>query len=332
MIKLVLQERVSCHLLKNEFPKIFKLVFFSFLMKIPLIFLGTGQAIPTSRRNHSSILLQYKNENILIDCGEGTQRQFRKAHLNPCNITKLLITHWHGDHILGIPGLLQTLALNGYNRQLDIYGPKGTAFFMAKIMDMFVFKGSINYKIHEIDSGIFFENSDFKLEALPMIHGAPCLAYSFVEKEKIRINKEKLEKLKIKGKIISELAEGKDILWNDKKMKAKDLTYSQPEKKITFILDTSFNKNMEKLAENSDLLICESTFLANSENGSQLAQDYHHLTAKQAAETAKHSKVKKLILTHLSQRYELQTKQILEEAKKVFKNTEIAEDLMKIEV
>jgi len=92
--------------------------------KITITFLGTSQAIPTARRNHTAILLQYKAENLLIDCGEGTQRQFRKARLNPCKITKLLITHWHGDHILGIPGLLQTLLLNQYNKTLEIYGPR----------------------------------------------------------------------------------------------------------------------------------------------------------------------------------------------------------------
>src|SRR3989344_7955998 len=121
-------------------------------MKIPIMFLGTGQAIPTIRRNHTSILLNYKNENLLFDCGEGTQRQFRKAKINPCNLTKIFITHWHGDHILGLPGLLQTLALNGYNKTLLIYGPKGTFSFFNRIMNMFIFKGKIKYEIKEIRS------------------------------------------------------------------------------------------------------------------------------------------------------------------------------------
>jgi len=301
-------------------------------MKIPIVFLGTGQAVPTIRRNHQGILIQYKDENILIDCGEGIQRQFRKAKLNPCSITKLLITHWHGDHILGIPGLLQTLALNGYNRTLEIYGPRGTQKFMSIIMSMFVFQGKIDYQVKEIEQGKFFENQDFYLEALPMSHGTPALAYSFIQKEKIRIDKEKLEKTGAKGKIISELVKGKDIEWKGKKIKAKDLIYKQEGKKITIILDTKENSNTFKIAENSDLLVCESTFLENSPNGASLAQEYSHLTAKQAGEIAFKSHSKKLILTHLSQRYELKNKEILEEAKKIFKNTEIAEDLMKVEV
>ena len=99
--------------------------------KVEIVFLGTGSAVPTIRRNHPSIFLRYKDESILFDCGEGTQRQIRKAKLNPCKLTRLFITHWHGDHVLGIPGLLQTLALNNYNRELEIYGPKGTKLYLV---------------------------------------------------------------------------------------------------------------------------------------------------------------------------------------------------------
>jgi len=298
-------------------------------MKIPITFLGTSQAIPTDSRNHTSILLQYKNENILVDCGEGTQRQFRKLKLNPCSLTRLLITHWHGDHILGIPGLLQTLALNGYNRKLEIYGPKGTKFYMEKIMSMFVFIGKINYEIHEVLSGKIFENKDFYIETLPMIHGTLCQSYSFVQKEKIRINKSKLSKFKLKGPIIGQLAQGKDIVWNGKKIKAKDLIYQEQGKKITFILDTGINKNCVEIAKNSDLLISESTY---TKLEAEEAVNYHHLTAHDAAEIAKKSNSKKLILTHISQRYDHKEYLISQEAKKVFKNTTIAEDLMKIEI
>lgn len=298
-------------------------------MKITIVFLGTGQAIPTAKRNHTAVLLQYKNENILVDCGEGTQRQFRKAKINPCKLTRILITHWHGDHILGLPGLLQTLALNNYNRTLHIYIPKGTSRFIDLIFRLFVFQGKIKYEIHECESEKILETSDFFIEAEKMSHGAPCLAYSFTEKDKIRINKEKLEKLKIQGKIISELQKGKNIEWQGKKIKAKELIYKQPGKKITIIMDTSINTNMLKIAKNSDLLICESTY-TNKE--ADLAKEYKHLTAKQSAETAKKSKSGKLILTHISQRYDNKEKFILQEARKIFKNTDIAEDLMKVEV
>lgn len=298
-------------------------------MKIPITFLGTGQAIPTAKRNHTAILLSYADENILVDCGEGTQRQFRKAKLNPCKITRILITHWHGDHVLGLPGLLQTLALNNYNKTLHVYGPRRTKLFMDLLYKLFIATGKLKLEVHEIDRGKIFENENFYIEAERMHHGAPCLSYSFIEKDKIRINKSKLNKLKIKGKLIAELARGKDIEWQGKKIKAKDLTYKQEGKKITIIMDTGINENCEKIAKNSDLLICEAVYTKAEE---EKAAEYKHLTAAQAGEIAKKSKVKKLILTHLSQRYENKENLLLKEAKKIFKNVEIAEDLTKVEV
>ena len=103
-------------------------------MTITINFLGTAGQVPTTKRNHSAILLTFNEENILIDCGEGTQTQFRKAKLNPGKITRILISHFHGDHILGIPGILSTLALNGYNKTLEIYGPVGTKEHIEKLM------------------------------------------------------------------------------------------------------------------------------------------------------------------------------------------------------
>jgi len=299
-------------------------------MKIPICFLGTSQAVPTARRNHTAMLLQYKDENMLVDCGEGTQRQFRKAGLNPCRLTRILITHWHGDHILGLPGLLQTLALNGYNKTLHIYGPRGTRQYAELMFRLFVFVGKIKYEVTEIEVGKVFETNDFYIEAMPMIHGAACLAYSFVEKDKRRINKEKLKKIKLPNmRLIKELQQGRDIELNGKKISAKDITYMQKGKKISFILDTALNENAYRIAKDSDILICEATYTKKEKD---LAADYKHLTAEQSAQIAKKANAKRLILTHISQRYENKEKHILIEAKKIFQSTSIAEDLDKIEV
>src|SRR3989338_9983318 len=130
--------------------------------KIKLTFLGTGAMIPNEKRNHPAFLLTYKEENILVDCGEGTQRQFRKAKLNPCKITKILITHWHGDHVLGLPGLLSTLSLSGYQKTLCIYGPRGTKEFIKEMLSVFGFKRKYEIKVEEVD-GKFFDNGDFFL-------------------------------------------------------------------------------------------------------------------------------------------------------------------------
>lgn len=307
-------------------------------MKINLTFLGTSAVVPTKSRNHTSILLSYKSENILIDCGEGTQRQFRKAKINPCKITKILITHWHGDHVLGLPGLIQTLALNNYSKTLDIYGPKGTKKFVKELFKVFILAEKIKIETHEV-SGKFFENPDFKLIAYPLKHDAPTNGYILQEKDKLRINKNKLEKLLNKLKLnkkdlnkLSKLTEGKNIKINNQTIKAKSITFEQKGKKISFIFDTKLTPSMKKLAKDSDLTIIEATYLASSDNGNQLASEYKHLTAEQAAKTAKQNKAKKLILTHFSQRYENKEKLLLKEAKKIFPNTVLAEDLMKLEI
>ncbi|VVB78211.1 Ribonuclease Z [uncultured archaeon] len=302
-------------------------------MKIPIKFLGTSSAIPTESRNHISILLSYKSENILIDCGEGTQRQFRKAKLNPGQITRLLITHFHGDHVFGIPGLFHTLALNNYSKTLYIYGPKGTKKFIDTVFKTFIKNKKIKYEVKEV-LGKFFETADFKLTALPLDHDTPCNGYLFEEKDKLRINREKLKKLNIPEKFpeLAKLTKGQNIKIKGKKIDYKTLTYKQKGKKISIILDTKICNNAKKLTKDSDLAIIEATFLESSEKGKELAAEYKHLTARQAAQIAKQGNVKQLALTHFSQRYEKKENLILEEAKKVFKNTILTNDFDTLEI
>jgi ribonuclease Z len=308
--------------------KIFKIPLIEISMEIT--FLGTSQAIPTESRNHTAILLRYEDEMILVDCGEGTQRQFRKAHINPCKLTRILITHWHGDHVLGLPGLLQTLALNNYNQTLHIYCPKGTMHYLDDMLRMFAYVGKVQIERHEIDEGIFYDSKKFLLEAYRMRHAAYCLAYAFKEKDKARIDVRKLKKAKVpNGPLIGELQKGRDITVNGKRIKSKDIVYREKGKRIAVIMDTVLNDNCYKAAKDSDLLICESTYISEDK---EKAEEYLHLTAEQAAQIAKKSNSEKLILTHISQRYEHATHLLMKEARKVFKNTLLAEDLMKLEV
>ena len=150
--------------------------------KVKITFLGTGDSIPTKTRNHSSILLSYKEENILIDCGEGTQRQFRIASLNPCKLTTILITHWHGDHTLGLPGLLQTLAMGNYQKKLKIYGPKGTKNYLEILKKLYPI--TIPLEIYEVSNKKIIESPDFIIETKAMNHTKPANAYSFILKDK----------------------------------------------------------------------------------------------------------------------------------------------------
>jgi ribonuclease Z len=299
--------------------------------KIKIVFLGTSASIPSANRNPSAIFLNYNNENMLIDCSEGTQRQLRKAKLNPCDVNRILITHWHGDHVLGLPALFQTLVLSGYNKKMQIYGPKDTKIFMSNFIKIFSPVFTFKADIYEIPkSGKFFENDEFYLESEKMDHGIPTNAYNFVIKDKLRIDKTKLKKCKIpEGPLLKNLKEGKDIVCNGKKYKAKDLTYLEKGKKISFVLDTKFNDKIEKFVKEADFFICESSFGSDLKD---LAKEHLHMTAEQAGIIAKKAKVKKLILTHISQRYDPNLKFLLNDAKKNFKNVVIAEDLNEFEI
>jgi len=293
-----------------------------------LTFLGTGNAIPTARRNHTGILISFANENILVDPGEGTQRQFQIAKIALPRITKILITHWHGDHILGLPGILQTLAMSNYQKTLKIYGPRGSLRFMKAIEDLMI-KFKINLEVKEL-SNETLDFGTFKIEAKSMDHDSPCNAYSISIKDKIRLDKKKLKKMKIPNSpLLGQLQQGKDIVIDGKTIKAKSLIYKEEGKKITIIMDTALNDNCISLASKSDLLICESTF-AKEEN--EKAKEYKHLTSENAAQIAKRSKSKKLILTHISQRYEFNPTIIEKEAKKVFKNVKLAKDFDVFEI
>lgn len=296
---------------------------------IKVTFLGTSYSIPTPERNHTGILLTYNGENILIDCGEGTQRQFRIAKLSLGKITRILITHWHGDHVLGLPGVLQTLALSGYNKTLHIYGPKGIKNHIKEMIHAFPFHLNYKMEVEEV-SGKFLETKDFFIEAKEMTHGVPCNAYSFMKKGKLRIDKSKLRKSKLPhGPLLKRITMGKDVVHEGKKYKYKDLTYEDIGLKVSFVLDTSMNPRIVPFVKDSDLLVCESTF--HSEIGDE-AKDKKHLTARQAGEIAKKSKSRKLLLTHISDRYKNDTQKLLDDAKKAFKNSHLVKDFDVVEI
>ncbi len=292
-------------------------------MIFTITFLGTGSSIPTARKNHTGILVQTERENILVDCGEGIQRQFKIAKLNPCKLTKILITHWHADHSLGLTGLLSTLNMSNYQKTLQIYGPMGT-LQKIRLLEEVYGRFKISFKVHELSNGSF-ETPELIIESAEMTHLIPTIAYSLAIKDKIRLDKTKIKKYGLPNSpILKDLQKGKDIVYKNKKYKAKNITYVEKGKKISIVLDTSENKNTLKIAKNSDLLICESTYSCEEK---AKAAEYKHLTTKQAAEIAKKSKVKKLIITHLSQKHERNEKSLLDEAKNIFPNTHLAKDL-----
>ncbi|MDP4039255.1 MAG: ribonuclease Z [Candidatus Pacearchaeota archaeon] len=300
-------------------------------MDFEIIFLGTGSAIPTAKHNHTGILVKTPKENILVDCGEGIQRQFKIAKENPCKLTRLLITHWHADHALGIPGLIYSMGLNNYSKTLQIYGPEGTAKKLSSLQYIYN-KFKIKYEVNEITKKVF-ESPELLIEALPMKHhNTTTFAYSIIIKDKTRLDKEKLKKLNLPNSpILKKLQEGKDIIHpkTKKKIKASSVIYTEKGKKITIILDTAVNPNTIKISQSADLLICESSFAEDEE---ARAKESYHLTTKQAAEIAKKAKVKQLVLTHISQKHEIHPEALLLEAKKIFKNTIAVKDFDKLKI
>lgn len=304
-------------------------MFIKMASKIKITFLGTSAQIPTVKRNHSGILISYNEENILVDCGEGIQRQFRKARINPGKITKILLTHRHGDHTFGLPGMISTLSSSEYNKGLTICGPRGIKKYLENFLDSANVPRDFKFEIREV-SGKFFENDEFYLEAEKMEHGVPVNAYNFVLKDKLRIDKKKLEKSGLpKGKLLKDISEGKDVVFSGKKFKSKDLTYLEKGKKISIVLDTLNNSRIEKFIEGSDILISEATFISED---SEIAREHKHMIVEEISKIASKAKASELILTHVSQRYEVRLKDVLAEAKKNFKKTKIASDFDKLEI
>lgn len=294
-----------------------------------VVILGTSCMQPTKERNHPAMLLTYKGENILFDCGEGTQRQLKIAGIKPARITKMLISHWDGDHVLGIAGLMHTMGASGYAGRLDIYGPVRSKVYMEHLLKAFFSKGVIDFKVYEVKEGKFFENEDFYLEALPLKHNTKVLGYAFREKSRRRINLNYIKKLGIpQGPLLGKLQRGQIISFKGKKVKVEDATYIVKGKKVVYITDTLPCDNAVKLAQGADLLITEATFKSDL---AEKAREYMHMTAKEAGLLANQANVKKLVLTHFSQRYK-NVKELEEDARDVFDNTEAAEDLMKIKV
>jgi len=286
--------------------------------------------VPTKERNHSSILISYKGNNMLVDCGEGTQRQLKIAGISASKITKILITHWHGDHVLGLPGLIQTMAASDYDKVLEVYGPNGTKEKFKHMFDAFEFDQNKMYiEIKEVRSGVFFENDDFLLETLPLEHGVETLGYNFIEKDKRKIEMKKAKKLGLKeGPMLGKLQDGKSVVIEGKKINPDEVSYIVGGKKISFVSDTLPCKNAYKLSENADLLISEATYKSELE---EKGEAYNHMTAKQAAAIANKSNVKELILTHISARYK-DGKEVEEDARDVFENVRVAYDMMKVKL
>ena len=204
-----------------------------------VVFLGTSSMVPTKERNQSAVFISYGSEGLLIDCGEGTQRQLKIAGIPLTKVTRILITHWHGDHVLGLPGLIQSLGASEYGKVLQIYGPEGTKKRVAAMFEAFVFDRKLEIKLNEIKGGIFFENEEFILGSALLDHGIVTLGYFFIEKEKRKVDIKKVKALGIPhGPLIGKLQKNLEISYKGRKIIPDEVTHIVKGKKIAIISDT----------------------------------------------------------------------------------------------
>lgn len=302
-------------------------------MSLQVTFLGTAGSIPTTKRSLPAILVQRNDEQILFDCGEGVQRQMVKARTGFHKKMKILITHMHGDHVLGFPGLLQTMALLNRERKIDVYGPEGIEQFFSCFRRTVQFGLTFPVDIHEVKvPGIVCEEEEYQIEAAWANHAIPTIAYSIVEKARPgHFHPEKAKALGVpEGPLWSQLQNGKQVTLSDGRIVKASQVVGKPRKgrKIVYTGDTRPFKELTTLASDADLLIHDSTL---DDELKERANEDGHSTPSQAARSAKSARAHKLILTHISARYK-NAEKLLEHARKIFGNTEVAEDFMRIEL
>jgi ribonuclease Z len=302
-------------------------------MSIRVTFLGTSGAIPTLQRSLPALLIQYGNELVMFDCGEGAQRQMITAKAGFHKKMNIFLSHLHGDHVLGLPGLLQTMALMDRKKNLQIYGPEGTVAFLTCVSEKLRFGLTFQVEVHEVrKEGVVCRGKDYVVEAVWSNHVMPSLAFAFLEKTRPgKFFPEKAVELGVpKGLLWSKLQHGEAVVLEDGQLvKAEDVTgQARPGRKIVYSGDTRPFKEFVKFAVGADLVIHEATF---DDELAEKAELDGHCTPGQAALQAKRAKAKMLVLTHLSARY-ADADLVLEQAKKVFPNTIVAEDFMVLEL
>jgi len=298
---------------------------------VKLVFLGTGAGMPSKGRNVTSIALQLLEERgatWLFDCGEATQHQILHTSIRPRRIEKIFITHCHGDHIFGLPGLLSSRTFLGGEDLLTIYGPKGLKDYVET---SFKISGTyLKYPIHyvEISEGIVFEDDQFIVQAVELEHGIQSFGYQIIEKDLPgELNVEELKKIGVKpGPVYKFLKEGKTVTLEDGRiLNGKDfIGPSKKGRRIAIAGDTRITDKCNLLARGMDVLVHESTF---ADDETAHAYDYFHTTSTQIATVAKCEEIKTLYLTHISARYQGEaSKKLLDEAREIFDHTYIAND------
>ncbi|WP_029117463.1 ribonuclease Z [Mycobacterium sp. URHB0044] len=295
-----------------------------------LVVLGTASQVPTRHRNHNGYLLRWDGEGLLFDPGEGTQRQMLLAGVPASSVTRLCLTHFHGDHCLGVPGVVQRLSVDGVQHPVHAYFPASGQHFFDRLRHASLFHDLVDVpEVPVTADGPIATGAFGVLEARTLDHSADAIGYRLTEPDGRRFVPELLARFGIAGPTVGELQRTGSIEANGRMVELSDVSEARRGQRFAFVMDTRLCDAVYALADAVDMLVIEATFL---DEDAELATRYGHLTARQAARVAAESGVRRLVLTHFSQRYtDLQRHR--EEAAEVFDgDLVIAEDLARIPV
>lgn len=282
-----------------------------------IIVLGTASQVPSTNRNHISVFIRWDDEDILIDPGEGTQRQLIRYKVPINRIKKIFISHFHGDHCLGLPGVIQRLSLHKVNHPVEIIYPKQGEYFLHNLINSAIFHNNLELIFRPVEcDGEIKCNGSIKIYAYKLDHGVETFGYRISDPITWNIIPSKLPK-DFKKELIGELKKNKVVEFKEQRIFLHEVAVPKKNQVVGYCLDTKVCENAYNIAKDVDALICEATYLSQDE---ELAINYKHLTAAQAANIAKEANAKKLILLHYSQRYP-NHHPFEEEAKKIHKDT-----------
>lgn len=288
-----------------------------------LIVLGTSSQQPTRFRNHGAYLFRWNGEGLLFDPGEGTQRQFIFAEIAPPVVTRIFISHFHGDHCYGLGSILMRLNLDKVSHPIHCYYPASGKRFFDRLRYSTMYHETIKVIEHPIsEAGLVEEDDTFRIEAVFLEHGVENIGWRITEKDTRKFDKAKLQQFGVMGPNVKRLEELKKLEINDKIVHLDDVSSIQKGDSIAVVIDTRFCNQAIDIARGARLLLAESTYL---EEEADLARKHYHLTAKEAATIALKADVDQLVLTHFSARY-INSKVFEEEARTVFANSFAADD------
>ena len=291
-------------------------------MKIRVVMLGTSGSSPTKARHLPSTAVVYNGDVYLFDCGEGTQMQMLKYGVNISKVKAIFISHLHGDHVIGIAGLIRTLAMNNRKEPLFIFVPKGYERSIKCLVDFD--KAVVNYQVNVfgIRSGIVYSEGGISVSAFRLNHTIPTFGYAFRENDRLRFDERKAKAAGLKGEMFSRIMKKGNMKIGRSRVMLKDVTWLQRGKSIVYVTDTRPVTTTLHESKGADLLIHEASYL---DSEGKLARERKHSTALEAARLARKAGARRLVLTHISARYKHDS-QAQKEARKLFKNTDVASD------